>query len=171
MTDYSNSKIYSIRSYQTNDIYIGSSSQTLSRRLTFHRANYKRYLDGKYHYVTSFEILKHDDYYIELLEIYPCKNNMELHKREGELIRQNDNAINKVIPGRTRKEYNNDNKENIKIRLNKNKDKIKLQRIKRRENKKIKMIYDNYLNDIKNKRKLLYDLQLKKINEMIMILE
>jgi hypothetical protein len=30
--------------------------------------NYKKYLNGKYHYVTSFDILKNNDYKIELLE-------------------------------------------------------------------------------------------------------
>ena len=100
MTDYNNSKIYSIKSFKTDKIYIGSTSTLLNQRLSKHKNNYKSWNEGKYHYVTSFEIIKHGDYYIELIENYPCKSKSELEKREGELIWQNDNTINKCIAGR-----------------------------------------------------------------------
>ena len=64
-------KIYSIRSHQTDLIYIGSTIETrLSARLSKHRSDYKRYImSGKFnYYVSSFEILKYNDAYIELIE-------------------------------------------------------------------------------------------------------
>ena len=116
--DYKNGKIYTIRSYQTELIYIGSTCSPLSKRLSQHRKNYKKFLNGKYNNITSFEILKYGDAYIELLEEYPCENKMMLEKREGELIRNNE-CVNKYIAGRTGDEWYADNKEKVKERNNK----------------------------------------------------
>ena len=110
---YSNGKIYSIRSYQTDMIYIGSTCQLLCQRLAKHRINYKNYLLGKYANVSSYKLLEYDDYYIELVEEYPCDNKSQLNRREGEIIRQTENCINKKIEGRTNKEYYIDNKDKI----------------------------------------------------------
>lgn len=110
--NYNNSKIYSIRSNQTDKIYIGSTTQSLSKRFSKHNCDYKSYLLGKYHYVTSFEICKYDDSYIELIEEFSCNNVEQLCKREGELIRSY-NCVNKCIAGRSVKEYYEDNKDKI----------------------------------------------------------
>jgi hypothetical protein len=111
--DYKNGKIYTIRSYQTDQLYIGSTTQPLSKRLYKHVSDYKRYLKGEKNFITSFEIIKFDDAYIELLEEYPCENKMMLQKREGELIRIN-TCVNKVIPCRTLNEWKEENKDKIK---------------------------------------------------------
>jgi hypothetical protein len=81
-----------------------------------HRANFKRYNKGRYNYVTSFELLKYDDAYIELIELYPCNSKTELDRGEGIHIRQLD-CVNKRIEGRTRAEWIEDNKEEIKEKL------------------------------------------------------
>ena len=108
--DYKNGKIYTIRSYQTDDIYIGSTTQILTKRLSYHTKNYKCWKNGKYHYVSSFELIKYGDAYIELLELCSCDSKMELGRREGELIRSMD-CVNKRIEGRTKQEYLEDTKE------------------------------------------------------------
>ena len=127
--DYKNGKIYTIRSHQTEDFYIGSTTQPLSKRLYFHKVNYKYYINKKFHYLSSFEIVKYNDCYIEVLEEYPCDNKQQLTKREGELIRCENNCVNKRIEGRTRQEYLEVNKDKInelQREYNKqNKDKIK----------------------------------------------
>ena len=79
--DYQNGKIYTIRSHYTNKFYIGSTCSTLIKRLSQHTR--------KANATSAREILRHEDYYIELLELYPCNSKMELNKREGELIRMN----------------------------------------------------------------------------------
>lgn len=126
--DYKNGKIYTIRSYQTDDIYIGSTTQTLTKRLSKHKQVFQSWKNEKYHYVSSFELMKYDDVYIELLELFPCSSKMELGRREGEMIRSM-NCVNKRIEGRTKEEYYQDNKEYHKKWVGeyyeRNKDKIK----------------------------------------------
>jgi hypothetical protein len=126
MTDYKNGLIYTIRSPHTEKIYIGSTCQRMSKRLYTHRHNYKAYKNGTSTYITSYKILELGDEYIELLEAYPCNSRIELHKREGELIREyKDICVNKIIAGRTRKEYYEDNIEHAKKYRQDNKEYIK----------------------------------------------
>jgi len=122
--DYHNGKIYAIRSHQTDKIYIGSTTSLLSKRLYGHKQNFKKWKNGKYSYVSSFELMKYDDVYIELLQGYSCDTKMELHKREGEFIRS-ENCVNKNVAGRTKKEHYQENKEKTKEWRENNKDKIK----------------------------------------------
>ncbi len=104
MPNFQNGKIYSIRSHQTDNIYIGSTTQSLAVRFGGH----KRSMD-----CSSKEILLFDDAYIELIELFPCASKMELNRREGEIIRELD-CVNKQIAGRTLAEWREDNKEDIK---------------------------------------------------------
>jgi hypothetical protein len=113
MVNYQNSKIYAIRSYQTDDVYIGSTTQPLSKRIGEHRNDKKKYDVGKTNFVTSFKLLEHPDAYIELIELFPCNTKEELHKREGEIIRNTEHCVNKCIPGRTMQEWRIENKEKL----------------------------------------------------------
>lgn len=114
---FENGKIYKIVSDLTDKIYIGSTILPLNERLNLHKNKYKTYIDGKYHYVTSFELIKLDSYRIELIENFPCNNKYDLEQREAFYIRQHEELCsNKVIPHRTSKEYRNDNKDKISER-------------------------------------------------------
>ncbi len=116
MPNYSNSRVYKIVSDQTDQIYIGSTTQALSRRIAEHRSKYKRWRnDIGGNYTTSFEIVKFKDAKIILLERVECKDREELLKVERRYI-ESLNCCNKVIPGRTWAEYLQDNKEEIKAR-------------------------------------------------------
>lgn len=106
---YQNGKIYVIRSHQTNNVYIGSTTQPLSKRFALHLRHFK----SQHIYLTSFEIIKYGDAYIELLEDCPCDTKEQLLRKEGELIRATENCVNKVISGRTMQEYYIDHKESI----------------------------------------------------------
>jgi hypothetical protein len=81
-----------------------------------HRSDYKNYLDGKHNYVSSYEILKHGDAYIELIYEGEFESKSEMQKREGQEIRET-NCVNKYIAGRTYQEWRNDNKETIAEQL------------------------------------------------------
>ena len=154
--DYKNGKIYSIRSYQTDDVYIGSTCSPLSKRLWGHKNDYKQYLNDKTNYTSSFEIIKFDDNYIELIELFPCGSKDELHKREGEIIRQTDNCVNKRIAGRSQKEYELDNRDKI----------LEKQKIYRENNRdKILEYYENNKDKFKEKNKNYYETNKNKILE------
>jgi len=113
VVNYQNGKIYSIRTHQTDIVYIGSTTQELSMRMAGHRRNYRSHLRGKGDGSSSIEILKYEDSYIELIQKFPCVDKSELHRKEGEIIRLTDNAVNKRVAGRNIKEYRFDNKEVI----------------------------------------------------------
>lgn len=111
MVNYENGKIYKITSEKSGLTYYGSTSEYyLSQRLGKHIGQYKQYLNDKKKYVTSFELLKCEDYKIELIKNFPCANKTQLTTEEGKYIRENE-CVNKVIPGRTLKEYYENNKE------------------------------------------------------------
>ena len=104
MVNYSNSKIYKICSFQTDLIYIGSTTQPLSKRLAKHKDDYNHNKG-----TTSKEILKYSDAQIILLESVNCENKDQLHAIERRYI-ENNNCCNKNIPTRTKKEYQQSDK-------------------------------------------------------------
>ena len=113
MVNFENAKIYKIVDNTNGNIYIGSTCEpTLARRLVKHRCDYNRYLANKSQsYITSFDILKHNDYDIVLVE--KCNNitcRDELSSRERFYIESME-CVNKRIEGRTNKEYAEANKE------------------------------------------------------------
>ena len=103
MPDFKNGKIYKLWCHETDEIYIGSTTQTLGQRLSKHKAP-SNSSSSKFLFEKSNNVM------IELIELYPCENKMELTKKEGEYIRELD-CINKVIAGRTVKEWKEDNPE------------------------------------------------------------
>ena len=112
MDRYKNAKIYRIVCNKTGLTYYGSTCKKLCQRIAQHRTDYKRYLDGKFPYITSFEIIKNGDYDIILVEECPCENKEQLKARERYHMDNND-CVNKNIPNRTKLEYYQDNKEAI----------------------------------------------------------
>ncbi len=118
MPDYTKGKIYSVRSHQTNEIYIGSTISPLSKRMGQHREKYNKWKRGEYHYFTCFKLIELGDAYISLIEEYPCENKEQLERREGEIMRATPNYINKLIAGRTYDEYYEENADRIKKRCN-----------------------------------------------------
>lgn len=104
MSDYSQTKIYKLVCNITSDVYIGHTTMTLEKRLTIHKAPSNP--------CCSKQIIERGDYRIELLEHYPCINKKEAHVRERWFIEHNE-CINKYVPGRTKKEYLEANREQI----------------------------------------------------------
>ena len=126
--DYKNGKIYVIRNSNDDDIYVGSSCQSLSKRMAWHRDARKK--DKKKHFklYKKMNDIGVANFYIELLENYPCNSKEELLKREGEKIRELKPILNSKIQGRTLEEWLKDNedylREDRKNRYEKNKEKI-----------------------------------------------
>ena len=125
MVNYGYGKIYKITSEKNGLVYYGSTCRYyLSQRLSKHKSNYKCYLNGKGNYVTSYKVLECDDYKIELIKNFPCVNKKQLETEEANYIRNNA-CVNIQIPGRTIKEYHEDNKERQKKYYQDNKEKYK----------------------------------------------
>ena len=138
VVDYQKAKVYSIRSYKTDNIYIGSTTQPLNKRFYQHKMDYKYNNCGKKSWCSSFELMKYDDVYIELIIEAPCKNKEDLRRIEGGHIRDTKNCCNKRIAGRTKEKYYKDNIDNYKNYYYDNIDKISLQRKEhRRLNKEV----------------------------------
>jgi len=150
MNKYNNGKIYKIVDNTNGDVYYGSTVKTLGERLSVHKYNKN---------CSSREIIKNNNYNIILIENYSCESKEQLELRERYYI-ENNECINERIPGRTQKEWYQENRERILIKIKtderkqyeidysiKNKDII---------NQKTKLWYQN------NKdKKLEYDRQLR----------
>ena len=134
--------------YQTL-FYIGSTIQDLRRRINDHNSHYKRWLNKKQSYCSSFEIIKNNNYEvieIEAIEIeteeecrereqfwieFYGKNNLINNKNANgldieriKLNKNEDYKDNKNIYLERRKEYYENNKQRRKEYNEKNKEKI-----------------------------------------------
>jgi len=101
MVNYQNSKIYELICSETGLKYIGSTTRPLSQRLGKHKQKKN---------TCSSKILINPKIY--LLENTPCNSKEELHAIERKYI-ENNECVNIFIPGRTQKEYKEENKEKI----------------------------------------------------------
>ncbi len=119
---FQHAKIYKIVDNSSDLIYIGSTCESLNKRLRGHEMNYKSFKSGKSRFTTSFKILDNNNYKIELIKLYPCINKQELCIEEGKIIKELKtnglNIVNKCISGQTKKEsmtqYYEKNKNTIK---------------------------------------------------------
>lgn len=129
MVNYSDSKIYQIRDKTTLAIYIGSTTRTLNNRLKNHKSGYKRYLSGKERLCASYNIIKDNNYTIELIEDFPCKTKKELLTREQHFIDTMDciNTNNSILTKERRVEKLRQNRlDKLQYRRDKDNNRYKL---------------------------------------------
>jgi hypothetical protein len=112
---YKTGRIYYLCSDKTDDIYIGSTKRSLYRRLSGHKAAYRKFLRGKYNRNTSFDICKYDDCRIYEIEKFNNISKKDLEFIEGNYI-LNCDCVNKVCVGRTPEEYREVNRGKINER-------------------------------------------------------
>ena len=121
MVNYSKGKIYKIEpicDHDEGDIYIGSTTkQYLSQRMEYHRRDYKKYKKGDLKRImTSFKLFDKyglDNCDIVLLEFVNATCKEDLHKKEAHYIKSM-RCVNKIVPLRTKTEYNAEHKEESK---------------------------------------------------------
>ena len=120
MPNYSKGKIYTIRCKNDDSkIYVGSTCQTLAKRLCQHKkdsTNVEKYPNHRFYRTLD----NWDDWYIELYELFPCQSKEELNKKEGEVIRQI-GTLNRGIAGRSTTEWKRENPEKVAIYREKDK--------------------------------------------------
>lgn len=135
--NYSNTVIYKIscKDEYIKDAYIGHTTSFYQRE-RLHRSNCNNTNSKAYNY-KIYKIIREnggwDNWKMEIIENYPCKDINEAKQRERFWIEKESTTLNITIPNRSKKEYgqiyNLINKENISetaklYRIN-NKDKIK----------------------------------------------
>lgn len=96
-------KIYEIRCNETDEVYIGKTIQTLKERLNKHRFNNNT--------TNSKQIILRGDYIMS--QIDECDTEEVSILLEAYYIRNTDNCVNRFVPGRTKKEYYEENKDKI----------------------------------------------------------
>jgi len=144
--DYSKGKIYKLTTIHNPDlVYYGSTVNPLYKRKGQHKLAFK---NGQLSLTSSklFE-LGFDNVEITLVENFSCNNKEELLKRERFYI-ENNNCVNKNIPCRTRKEYYEQNKNEINIKT-----KEYYEQNKTEINIKHKKYYEQNKNEINIKHK------------------
>lgn len=116
MPDYKKGKIYCIKNDDLKIMYIGSTTQNLSRRFTQHKAD----VNKEHRYLTSKKCFETDNVMIDLIEKFPCETKHELWNRERYFMENNPfneySIINKCYPLRTRQEYYQANKKLLDLK-------------------------------------------------------
>lgn len=112
MVNYQNGKVYKL--VGNGLTYYGSTCEpTLARRLVKHRGYYNERLKGKDITIKSILCFENDSKpEIFLVENFPCNSKDELHARERFYI-ENNECINRNVPGRTKEEYRRATAEHI----------------------------------------------------------
>lgn len=138
---YQRGKIYKIVDNGYNMCYYGSTVKLLCQRIGNHRSLFRKN-KNKCEVSKLFDTYGLENCKIELVENYPCNSKEELLKREGFYIKNND-CINKIIAGRTPKEYREDHKDDIKKYREDNKENLKEQGKEYYKNHKDKKLEQN----------------------------
>ena len=153
--NYQNAKIYKL----VNDempglVYYGSTCNTFAKRLCSHKAPSNK--------CRSKCLFEYGTVQIFLVEDYPCENKLQLNARERFYIENND-CVNKSIPGRTQKEYYEANHDEINRKQKEyddaHRDEKKKYRAQNKEKIKLKHkeYYDANHEEISIKHKEYYD--------------
>ena len=99
MVNYQEGKVYMVWFEGEDKRYYGSTTTTLTKRLSQHKKNYKSQ-KAKCSLFAFFDEYGVENAKIELVEAFPCANRNELEAREGFHIRNNEH-INTNISGRS----------------------------------------------------------------------
>ena len=133
--------IYKIECNETGEVYYGSTTQSLNRRMILHKSKCKcwKETNGR-DYVTSFQIIERGNYSYSLIETVECEDRRQLEARERFYI-ENNECVNKIVVGRTHQEslkaYRDTHKEEIKAYYEANKDHFKEYQRQRRVKQKL----------------------------------
>jgi hypothetical protein len=104
MNKYENSKIYKLTN-DTGMCYYGSTINDIQKRYSKHFCAFKT---GHSQYTSKLLFENNKVVKCHLVEAYPCNTREELEARERFYI-ENNPCVNIVVPGRTQKEYYQDN--------------------------------------------------------------
>jgi hypothetical protein len=96
-------RIYRISAPTCDQVYVGSTRQTLSKRMTQHQYDMRRWQRGGYTYMTSFVLVGQPDVRIDLIEEEEFQDVQHMRDREAYWIARLP-SVNRCVPGRSRAE-------------------------------------------------------------------
>lgn len=97
---YRNSKIFMIRSTSHPKlIFIGTTYRTIDVCYNSYKTSFNVYKRTGENYFSAYEVMKYEDYYLKMIECYPCSNRKELHKRARKYIMKI-NCVNANVFGK-----------------------------------------------------------------------
>lgn len=99
-----NGTVYCIGNYIDSDIYIGSTTQTLTKKIQNHKDSINHAEKKERKRYTKMREVGKEHFFIEEIEKFPCNTAEELRKRERHYIKERQPALNKAIPARTKEE-------------------------------------------------------------------
>ena len=136
--DFTKGKIYKITNDCNNDIYVGSTCNSLVKRFIAHKSHSKEERRLEYPLYKLMNEIGFNRFRIELIEDYSCNDKYQLRQREGHYIRSI-GTLNKSIAGGVdgkcyQKQYREENedyfKDYFKQYYQNNKDKLKNKKVK-----------------------------------------
>ncbi len=166
MPDFKKGKIYVITNDYNDDVYVGSTCDTLVKRFSSHKAAANV---EKNKYKPLYKLINEigfNRFRIQLIKNYPCEDQYQLRQEEGRFIREK-GALNLYIAGRDRKDYI---KEYVKEHQNEIKEYKKEYSIEHKEHiKEKKKVYrQQNIEMIKERDKKYRENNKEYINESIM---
>ena len=60
--------IYKLTSSHNPKVYVSRTIQSPNKRFSQHKNTYKRWVNGKHDYISSFELMKHEDCIMTIIE-------------------------------------------------------------------------------------------------------
>ena len=115
MPNYDALHLYELLSYDDDGNvvkYRGRTTMKPAQRLRNHKSAYNRFLEGKGVYCSSYEVMKHGNVRIEIVETISVAGAWEASRREGEFIRADPTCVNKM-KNYTIKEWNEVNRQKV----------------------------------------------------------
>ena len=154
--DFKNAKIYKITNDYNDEVYVGSTCNTLVRRFSVHKCDARKHNERALYKLMNE--IGESRFRIQLICDYPCEDKYQLKQKEGEYIR-NLGTLNKQIAGRTQQQYQEEHKEYYQEVKKKSAEKHKEENIIRKQ-----LFYQNNKERILQRKKELYETNKEKIN-------
>lgn len=131
--DFQKGKIYKITNDFNNDVYVGSTCDTLIKRFNSHKRSARRENKQNVNLYKLINEIGFNRFRIDLICDFPCNDMYELRQKEGEYIRSI-GTLNMCVAGRSSKDYYKEESEKRKEYQEKNKENKKEYDKERREN-------------------------------------
>ena len=111
--DFSKGKIYKIANDFNDEIYIGSTCDTIVKRFSIHKVAINMPEKQDRPLYKMMREIGTDRFVIYLIEDFPCNNKYELERQEGFWQKHYKSSLNMKIAGQTKKEYRKEHRDKM----------------------------------------------------------